>query len=330
MEKKLSRRKFLNTATAASALALIPFNYGFKSFSDLAGLKSGADFGGVRVGAITYSWRSMPESPEDIIRYCKMAGLRNLELMSDVAEDYLGIPKSPARPPRGTTQTAEQKEAYQKEAADAIEAQRNWRLSLPMQKYVELRKIFNDAGINIHIVKFSPARWTDGEIDYAFNAARAMGAKGVTNEISDEACKRLAPFAEKHKMYAIFHQHMQPEDPNWNFDKFLAYSPNIMLNVDTGHYFGSTGKNPTEVLKRLHKRIFSIHLKDKTGPKATPPNTNEVWGKGGTPIADILLLLKKEKWPIYADIEFEYDVPEGSDAAKEVAKCAAYARKILS
>lgn len=331
MENKFSRRKFLGTAATAAALSAIPFSYGFKSFtSGLTNVKPNSNFGGVQIGAITYSWRSMPGTPQDIIKYCLQAGISNLELMGNVAEEYLGLPQGPARPARGATQTKEQKEEYDKAAAVATEAQRKWRLSVSMEKYTDLRKMFNDAGINIHIVKFSPANWTDEEIDYAFNAAKAMGAKGVTNEIGEEACKRLGPFAEKHKMFAIFHQHMQPAEPGWNFDQFLAYSPNNMLNFDSGHYFGSTGLHPNDLIKRLHKRIFSIHIKDKTGPKSTPPNTNQVWGKGEMPIADVLLLLKKEKWPIYVDIELEYEVPADSDAAKEVSKCVEYAKKILS
>jgi len=331
MENKLSRRKFLNSAAAVAALSVIPFNYGFKSVMDGAkAAKPNSKFGGVQIGAITYSWRSMPGTPNDIINYCIQAGISDLELMGNVAEDYLGIPQSPARPPRGVAQTKEQTEAYEKAAASATEAQRKWRLSIPMKKYIDLRKMFNDAGINIHIIKFSPASWTDEEIDYAFNAAKALGAKGVTNEIGDEACKRLGPFAEKHKMYAIFHQHMQPAEPGWNFDKFLAYSPNNMLNFDAGHYFGSTGLHPNEIIKRLHNRIVSIHMKDKTGPKSTPANTNQGWGKGEMPIADVLLLLKKEKWPIYVDVELEYEVPTDSDAAKEVVKCVEYAKAILT
>ena len=331
MENKLSRRKFLNAAAAVAALSAIPFNYGFKGFStDVKDAKPNSKFGGVQIGAITYSWRSMPSSPKDIISYCLQAGISDLELMGSIAEDYLGLPKGPGRPPHGVAITKEQKAEYEKALAVATEAQRKWRLSVPMKKYSDLRKLFNDAGINIHIVKFSPANWTDEEIDYAFEAAKAMGAKGVTNEIGEEACRRLGPFAEKHKMYAIFHQHMQPAEPGWNFDKFLAYSPSNMLNFDAGHYFGSTGLHPNDLIKRLHNRIFSIHMKDKTGPKSTPPNTNQVWGKGEMPIADVLLLLKKEKWPIYVDIELEYEVPADSDAAKEVGKCVEYAKKILS
>jgi hypothetical protein len=41
-------------------------------------------------------------------------------------------------------------------------------------------------------------------------------------------------------------------------------------------------------------------------------------------------LLKKEQWPIYADIELEYQVPKDSDPVKEVAKCVAYCKEALA
>jgi sugar phosphate isomerase/epimerase len=199
-----------------------------------------------------------------------------------------------------------------------------------MKKYKDLRKMYKDAGVNIHIAKFSPENWSDEEIEYSFNAAKALGAKGVCNEIGDNACKRMGPIAQKHGMYAIFHQHLQPGEPGWNFDKFLEYSPANMLNFDAGHYFGATGLHPNGIIERLHNRIVSVHLKDKTGPKGIPPNTNMPWGKGETPITDILLLIKKNKWPIYVDIELEYPVPAGSDAVAEVKKCVEFCRNILA
>jgi sugar phosphate isomerase/epimerase len=198
-----------------------------------------------------------------------------------------------------------------------------------MNKYRELRKMFNKAGVNIHIVKFAPAGWTAEEIDYAFNAAKILGAKGITNEIGHEACARLGKFAEKHNMYAIYHNHAQPGEPGFSFDEFLEYSPRNMLNFDVGHYFGATGKHPNEVIEKLHNRIYSIHLKDKIGKDASPANTNMPWGEGDTPVADILQLIQKNKWPIYCDIELEYPVPENSNAQKEIIKCVEYCRNIL-
>ncbi len=327
-ERRVSRRKFIGTA--AAAFSVLPLHYRIEEAAVRPAIdRPDSNFGGVQIGAITYSWRSMPSTAEDIIRYCIQDGISSIELMGNVAEEYAGVPGGPPRPPRGIAQTDEQRAAFKKAAGEAAEARRKWRIAQPMKKYEDLRNLFDDAGIKIHIAKFSPATWTDEEIDYSFKAARALGAKGVCNEIGDDACKRLAPFAEKHNMYAIFHQHMQPAEPGFSFERFLAYSPAIMLNFDAGHYFGCTGLHPNGIIEKLHDRIFSVHLKDFTGPKSSPPNTNQVWGKGETPLADILRLIQKQKWPIYCDIELEYDIPADSDAAKEVKKCVEFAKAVL-
>ncbi|MFA5818938.1 MAG: TIM barrel protein [Bacteroidales bacterium] len=330
-KSQVSRRKFLGLTAAAAAFSVIPMNYSYGSEPRFQkGSKPNSKFGGVQVGAITYSWRSMPGSAEEILQYCLQGGISSIELMGDVAEKYAGLPQGPARPARGVVLSTAEKEALNKAAKEVTEAQRKWRISVPMKKFEDLRKMYNDAGVTIHIAKFSPENWSDEEIDYSFNAAKALGAKGVCNEIGDNAAKRLGPFAQKHGMYAILHQHLQPGEPGWTFDKFLEYSPANMLNFDVGHYFGATGLHPNGIIERLHDRIVSIHIKDKTGPKGNPANTNMSFGKGETPIADSLLLIKKNKWPINVDIELEYPVPEGSDAVAEVKKCVEYCKAILT
>lgn len=326
-KKDLSRRKFIGLTSMVTAFAAVP---GLSFTGLLRQEKPDSKFGGVQVGAITYSWRSMPGSAEDVLKYCVECGISSIELMGDVAENYAGLPKGPARPAQGTTLSQAEINTLEKENKAAAEKQMQWRLAAPMAKFRELRKMYNDAGVKIHIVKFSPENWTEKEIDYSFKAAKALGAKGVCNEIGDNAVKRITPAAERNGMYAILHQHLQPGEPGWTFDKFLDYSPAAMLNFDVGHYFGATGLHPNGIIERLHDRIVSIHLKDKTGPKGNPPNTNMPWGKGETPISDILLLLKKNKWPINVDIELEYPVPEGSEAVAEVKKCVEYCRQILA
>ncbi len=292
--------------------------------------KPNSNFEGVQIGVISYSWRSMPAGgAQDMLRYCLESGISSIELMGSVAEQYAGIPPSPPRSPRGVEMSEEEQAEQRQQAEEARLRQREWRLSASMEKFAELRKMYNDSGVNIHIVKFAPAGWTDEEIDYAFKAAKVMGAGGVTNEIGHEDCKRLGKFAEKHNMYAIYHNHGQPGEPGFSFEEFLEYSPNNMLNLDVGHYFGATGKHPNEIIEKLHDRIFSIHLKDKTGRDSEPANTNMPWGEGETPLADVLNLIKDNQWPIYCDIELEYPVPDDSDAVKETAICVEYCREIL-
>lgn len=122
-------------------------------------------------------------------------------------------------------------------------------------------------------------------------------------EVSEEAAKRMAPFAKKHNLYVILHNHGQPADPNFSFDKVLAYGPRLMLNFDAGHYFGYTGLSPNALIVRLHDRIVSVHIKDKTGTQASDPNKNKEFGKGETPVKEILQFVQKNKWPITCDIE---------------------------
>jgi sugar phosphate isomerase/epimerase len=322
----ISRRKFLGTAATAAAFAVVPFNYSFAIGTRTK--KPNSKVSGVQLGLTTYSYRSIPHTAEEVLQYILQSGVSTVEMRS-VLEESLGLPQAPARPARGV-ELSDQEKAERVKAAEGLrEAQRKWRLSLPMQKYADIRKLYNDAGVNIHIAKFVPSSWSDEEIDYAYNAAKELGAYGITDEFTDEASKRLGKFAEKHNSLAIYHTHGQFGMPGFDIDKYLAYSPANRLNLDVGHYFGSTGLHPNNILEKYHKVIPSIHVKDKTGPKHSQPNTNMQFGKGETPIADILLLIKKEKWPINVDLELEYPIPEGSDPVKEVTKCIEYMRAIL-
>lgn len=266
-----------------------------------------SNFGGVQIGTITYSYRSMPDqSLPAILNYVVQSGISSVELMGGAVEQYAGIP--------------------QVKDAQAI---RQWRATVSMDKFKSIRKLFYAEGVKIDILKLGDSKWSDEEIDYAFNVCKALGARGITMEISEEAAKRMSPFANKHKLFVIFHNHGQPGDPNFSFDKVLAYGPKLMLNFDAGHYFGATGLDPRLLIERLHDRIASIHIKDKTGPKATDPNQNQPFGKGETPVVEILQLIQKNQWPITCDIELEYTIPEGSDAIREVAKCVEFCRAAL-
>ena len=301
-----SVKKNLRPATKFLAIAAIII-FSFQS-SAIAASKQSSKFGGVQIGAITYSYRSMPDqSLQAMLNYAVQSGLSSVELMGGPVEQYAGIPQS--KDP---------------------EVLKKWRTSVSMDKFKEISKLFKAKGVKINILKLGDYKWSDEEIDYAFNVCKTLGAKGITMEISEEAGKRMAPFAEKHKLYVIFHNHAQPGDPNFSFDKVLAYGPMLMLNLDFGHYFGATGKNPCELIERLHHRIVSVHVKDKTGPKATDPNKNQQFGKGETPVIEVLQLIKNKKYPITCDIELEYNIPEGSDAVKEVSKCVDYCRSALT
>jgi sugar phosphate isomerase/epimerase len=322
----ISRRKFLGTAAGAAALAVVPFNFSFAIGTQAK--KPNSRVGGVQIGLTTYCYRSISHSLEEVLQYVLKSGVNSLEMRS-VLEEGLGIPQAPGRPAPGVVESDAEKAERAKAVAGLKEAQKKWRLSLPMQKYADIRKMYHNAGVDIHIAKFVPSGWSDAEIDYAYNAAKALGAYGITDEFTDEAAQRLGKFAEKHKSLAIYHTHGQFGQPGFDIDKYLGYSPANRLNLDIGHYFGSTGNHPNTIIEKYHKLIPSIHIKDKTGPKHATPNVNKEFGKGETPIKDVLLLIKKERWPINCDLELEYDIPKDSDPIKEVTKCIDYMRNVL-
>ena len=67
-------------------------------------------------------------------------------------------------------------------------------------------------------------------------------------------------------------------------------------------------------------------MKDRK--KGNGPNTP--FGEGETPIGEVLRLIRDNKWPIQATIEFEYKVPAGSDRMTELAKSIKFCREALS
>ena len=287
-----------------------------------------SNYGGVQIGVITYSFRSL-QGVDETLKACKESGISSIELMGTGIEAYLGAPESPLTWRQMRNQenlTKEQKKAY----ALYQEEIKTWRYAeSTMEKYVALRKQFNDAGISIHIYKWQAGK-SDEELDYSFQVARALGAIGITTEIGEEACRTVGAAAERAGMLAIFHNHFQYAKEDFDVDKLLALSPANRLNFDIGHYYGSTGKDPVAFIEKYHKQIASIHLKDKTGKdNETAKNANQVWGQGETPIKEVLQLIKQNQWPIHCDIELEYKIAPWSNPVKEVSLCREFCRQIL-
>ena len=320
-----SRRNFLYQSSLAS-LGLVFMGKNVLAANSFFLANPSSKIKGVQIGAITYSFRSMPGSAEQLIQYCKEAGITAVELMGDPAEAYAGSPIGAM--PKMT------REEYMKTMEERNAKARAWRETASMDKFVELRKLFNDAGITIYAYKPDAAlgvKSTDGEIDYAMRAAKALGATSVNVELPTNAdhSKRLGEFGIKHKVYVGYHAHLQATDTAW--DLALSQSPYNAINLDCGHYIAAGGANTTASLlafiEKNHDRISSMHIKDRKNK--VNGSKNMPWGEGDTPLKEILTLLKTKKYKIPASIELEYDIPAGSDAVKETKKCFEYAKAIL-
>jgi sugar phosphate isomerase/epimerase len=171
---------------------------------------------------------------------------------------------------------------------------------------------------------------SDEEFEYIFNVAEALGCTHTTLELLTDPVqlKRVGDFAMKKKVYAAYHTHLQGSMTA--FDQAFAASKGNMANVDFGHFVaaGNVGGTPMQFLQKFHDRTASFHLKDRTTPEHCALNLP--WGTGETPIKEVLQMVSKNKWKMPASIELEYDVPEGSDAVKEVRKCVEYCQAALA
>src|SRR4030095_3206172 len=336
-----TRREFNKLAlTALPAMALTASSFD----------KPNSKFGGVQIGIIApYSFRGLPSSADDLLKYLVQLGINVVEMQSEPVEAYAGAPaqgRGPGGAPPGAGQgrppgagasppggggrppmSPEQEAARQARAEEL----RKWRLSAPMEKYKALAKQYQDAGVTIHIVKFGlNTNMPEEEIDYCFNVAKALGCKAITCEPPLSQTKRLGEFAAKHKKKPGYHGHLNKTSDEAfakpsSWETAMAHSPWNGCNIDIGHFTAGNNVSPAEFIKKHHARITHPHLKDLK----INQGTNMPWGQGDTQIKEILQLMKKEKYGFPACTEVEYPRPEGSDVMKELAKCVQYCKDAL-
>lgn len=320
---RVSRRDF-----SRLALAGLPASWLLANMPLSARAPINSRIKGVQIGAITYSFRNMSK-PEDILNAYVTIGLGEVELMSNHAESLAGAPGGWAAGGGGRGRGALTPE-QQAEREAVVKALHGWRMSATEDTFKPVRKRVEDAGLDLRLLCYNMNVNTtrDDEIEYAFMMAKWLGVKAISTSTQVSMAKRLAPFADKHKMMVGFHGHANVTDPDEvakpeSFVAVMAESKYLGSNLDIGHYT-EAGYDPVAFIRQHHVRITNLHLKDKR--KATNGGGNVPWGTGDTPIKDVLTLLQKNRWDIPANIEFEYE----GDPVAEVAKCFQYCKDALA
>jgi sugar phosphate isomerase/epimerase len=290
-----TRREFSRLAVAALALRSAPL--------------AAVDIGGVRVGVQTYSFRDLPrpeggDAVDVVIQAIRACGLDDCELWAPQVEPQ--VPRQGGR-----------------------EQLREWRVSTPLDHFRAVAARFRAAGVAVHAYNYSfTADMTDAEIDRGFEMAKALGAGYITASTTIPVARRVAPFAEKHQMIVAMHGHSNTSNPNEfaspaSFATAMGLSSYFKINLDIGH-FTAANFDPVAYLREHHASVTNLHIKDRRRNQGD----NTPWGQGDTPIAAVLQLLKKERWPIAADIEYEYRGTESP--VEEVTRCRQYVAQALT
>ncbi len=311
------RREFVKLALAATPLA------GLLSAATRlsAAEKPNSKFAGVQIGLnVPYSFGGKSMSGDEILKNCVELGLSGVELRTQPVEAFLGVPAEP---------TVDKNDKAAAKAANEGRAQklREWRKSVSMDRVKEFRKKYEDAGVLIEVVKVDGIfKMSDEELDYAFTLAKTLGGRAISTEIShtDSELKRVGQFADKHQLLVGYHGHASTKPEHW--EAAFALAKFNGANVDLGHFVAGNNISPVPFLKKHHERVTHVHIKDRKFNNG--PNTP--FGEGDTPIAEVLRLIRDNKWNIQATIEFEYKVPADSDRMKELARCIKFCRDALA
>jgi sugar phosphate isomerase/epimerase len=272
---------------------------------------------GVHLGVQTYSFRDLPREPghdavDIVVKAIADCGLGECELYAAQVEPL-------GRGVRGAGAGA---------ASEARADLRKWRLETPLDHFRDVRKKFDAAGISIYAYNYSFNRnFSDEEIDRGFEMAKALGAEIITASTTLDVAKKVAPYAEQHKMIVAMHGHSNLTDPNEfatpeSFAAAMKLSKFFKINLDIGH-FTAANFDAVAFIREQHENITNLHLKDRKKNQGD----NTPWGEGDTPIRQVLQLLKRERWPIRAYIEYEYR--GAGTPVEEVKKCYEFAKQAL-
>jgi sugar phosphate isomerase/epimerase len=268
---------------------------------------------GVVLGAQTYSFRD--RDLDGAIKAMTELGIKSCELWD-----------GHVRPKEYTQRVPNQTPEESKRKADAL---RQWGESHDMTYAKSIKAKFDAAGITImaYTDGFGD-KMSDAAMERIFKMTEAFGSNIITTSSTVSVMKRVDVFAQQYKIKVGMHGHSNTKDPNQfsspdSFARGMAgLSEYICINLDIGH-FTAANFDAVDFIKQHHDRIVCLHIKDRK----KNDGENMPLGQGDTPIGEVLRLVRDNKYPIPADIEYEY---KGTgDSVAEVGKCLDYCRKML-
>lgn len=303
MQRKMSRREWSTLSLAGIAGLMLP--------SALSGTISSSD-SGVVIGVQTYSFRD--RNLDEAIKAMNELGIKSCELWQGHVEPLEFMWKANATP---------------EELSKKREGLKKWRSTITMDEIKLIKNKINKAGITIQAYNGPFGNNdTDEDFDLVFRTAQVLGTDTITTSATVNVMKRVDALARKYKIKVGMHNHANIQNPN-EFatpESFMrgmeGNSDFIRINLDIGH-FTAANYDAVDFIKKQHDKIVCVHLKDRR--KEQGPGVP--FGEGDAPIAEVLRLIRDNKWPIPGNIEYEY---KGENTVVEVKKCIDYCRKALN
>jgi hypothetical protein len=300
---KLSRRQFTQAIGAVAATAACSR----KSF--------GFAENGPKLGLNTWSLRalSQQEAIPVIIQTMKQARLQECQILFTHIEPAKFNPVFPVgvfNPPKSSPTPQQQEQQKATEAALT-----EWRLSVPMSYFENIRSTFEKQGLRIksYSLRFGSS---EAEIDRLFLMAKALGADSIVTRLPAASTSMVAAAADKHQMIVS----LQVSDLD-EVKKQLAASQYFRMDPDIGD-LTKAKIDPMQFVETNYTSMSAFDLKD-----AMPGGPSVPFGEGQAHIKQVLQFFKDKRVPITAYVDCDYAGTGRSP--EEVEKCASYARALI-
>lgn len=188
----------------------------------------------------------------------------------------------------------------------------SFRNHIPMdtapEKIAASKEMLKDAGLTLLAFGVEGFNDNEGAARKAFDFGKAMGVMAISADPKKDkkTFDLLDKLVAEYDIAIAIHNH----GPKASYDKVtdvLEWTkdrhPKIGACVDTGHYLRSD-EDPVEVIEKLGKRVFGVHLKDvKTLPDKGKKFT--ILGEGDLRVVDCLKALKKLDYKYSLSLEYE-------------------------
>jgi sugar phosphate isomerase/epimerase len=217
--------------------------------------------------------------------------------------------------------------------AAANDALKQWRMSVSLDTFTNLRRKFDAAGINLY--GYSPAvpkaTTSDEELKRSCEMAHALGVKLIISSMPRSVAKRFVPLAEHYDLKVGIQGVPKTSsiDPDAvatpaNYLEAVSYSRNYGIWMDVGDATAA-GFDALNFLKENQAHFYGINLKDRKKDATSMP-----WGEGDAHIKELLLFLRDTKSPIHAYIDCDYKTAPDSTRVADIKRCLAYAKTTLT
>ncbi len=200
---------------------------------------------------------------------------------------------------------------------------------LPDEAIDAIRAKLDECGVEMPGMYIHTIPGEEAACRRTFEFARKLGLRYIVSEPEPGTLDLIERHCDEYGINVAIHNHPEGKSRYWSPEEALkaceGRSPRIGVCADTGHWLRS-GLDPAESIRKLGKRLLTLHLKDLD--RAAPDGTDRPWGQGCGDLEQVLRAIRAlELTPALFGIEYETN---WDNNLPDVVECAAWFKKTVA